>query len=89
MAVLYFTHGEASTLEVSCGLAGEIRAGELSAAARVLGLSHVELVDLADGSLAEVPRLAVESPVMPTRPGTTQCSCGGSSSKATARCSVG
>jgi LmbE family N-acetylglucosaminyl deacetylase len=55
VAVLCFTHGEASTLGASCGLLREVRAGELSAAAQVLGFSHVELLDHADGSLAEVP----------------------------------
>jgi LmbE family N-acetylglucosaminyl deacetylase len=55
VAVLCFTHGEASTLGAGSGPLHEIRAGELSAAAQVLGLSRVELLDHADGSLAEVP----------------------------------
>jgi LmbE family N-acetylglucosaminyl deacetylase len=55
VAILCFTHGEASTLGASSGALHDIRAGELSTAAHVLGLSRVELLDHADGSLAQVP----------------------------------
>ena len=55
VAVLCFTHGEASTLGLGAGVLREIRAGELSAAAAVLGIGRVELLDHPDGSLAEVP----------------------------------
>ena len=55
VAVLCFTHGEASTLGTGAGALHEIRAGELSAAAAVLGICRVELLDHPDGSLAEVP----------------------------------
>jgi LmbE family N-acetylglucosaminyl deacetylase len=53
--VLCFTHGEASTLgETSHDLA-TVRAGELAAAARVLGVSSVHLLSYADGALRHVP----------------------------------
>jgi LmbE family N-acetylglucosaminyl deacetylase len=55
VAVLYFTHGEASTLGTDVGALRKIRAGELSAVATVLGIRRVELLDHPDGSLAEVP----------------------------------
>ncbi len=49
---LCFTHGEASTL--GSGDLGTLRAEELHAAADVLGLSDVELLDYPDGGLARV-----------------------------------
>jgi LmbE family N-acetylglucosaminyl deacetylase len=52
--VLCFTHGEASTLGATVDLA-EVRAGELRAAAAVLGLGEVVLLDYPDGGLADVP----------------------------------
>lgn len=51
--VLCFTRGEASTLGE--GDLAEIRPGELAEAARVLGISPVELLDYPDGGLAAVP----------------------------------
>lgn len=51
-AVLCFTHGEASTLHGVQGDLRQIRAGELAAAAQLLGLGDVLLLDEADGSLA-------------------------------------
>jgi LmbE family N-acetylglucosaminyl deacetylase len=51
-AVLCFTHGEASTLHGVTGDLREVRAGELKAAAAVLGLGEVELLDHPDGGLA-------------------------------------
>lgn len=51
--VLVFTHGEASTLGAGEDL-GDRRAREARDAADRLGLDHVELADLPDGSLAEV-----------------------------------
>lgn len=58
-SVLCFTHGEASTLHGVEGDLREIRAEELAEAARRLGLAGVELLDEADGGLAdaEPPRL--------------------------------
>jgi len=54
VAVLCFTHGEASTVRgVEGDLAG-VRAGELAGAARALGVEPVRLVDYPDGALAEV-----------------------------------
>lgn len=52
--VLCFTHGEASTLGVSPRPLGELRAEELEAAARVLGVTAVKLHGYPDGHLAEV-----------------------------------
>jgi LmbE family N-acetylglucosaminyl deacetylase len=52
VAVLCFTHGEASTVH---GVAGDLRAireAELSAAARALALDTVTLLDYPDGQLA-------------------------------------
>jgi LmbE family N-acetylglucosaminyl deacetylase len=52
--VLCFTHGEASTLgETSQDLA-TVRAAELAAAARVLGVASVRLLSYADGALRAV-----------------------------------
>jgi LmbE family N-acetylglucosaminyl deacetylase len=52
--VLCLTHGEASTLGSTVNLA-EVRVCELRAAAAVLGVGEVELLDYADGGLADVP----------------------------------
>jgi LmbE family N-acetylglucosaminyl deacetylase len=52
--VLCLTHGEASTLGATVDLA-EVRADELRAAAAVLGIRDVLLLDYPDGSLATVP----------------------------------
>lgn len=54
-SVLCFTHGEASTLGADEGDLAEIRPRELADAAEVLGVSAVELLDYADGGLAERP----------------------------------
>ncbi|WP_088287893.1 PIG-L deacetylase family protein [Kineosporia sp. A_224] len=51
VAVLCFTHGEASTLHGVEGDLRELRAGELAEAARRLGLAGVELLDEPDGAL--------------------------------------
>jgi LmbE family N-acetylglucosaminyl deacetylase len=63
VTVLCFTHGEASTLGTGAGALREIRAGELSAAAAVLGIGRVELLDHPDGSLAEVPLAALAAEI--------------------------
>lgn len=52
--VLCFTSGEASTLGVSSRPLGALRAEELHAAARVLGVTAVTLHGYPDGHLAEV-----------------------------------
>ncbi len=52
--VLCFTHGEASTLGASPGSLAELRAKELDAAARVLGVAAVTLHGYPDGQLGEV-----------------------------------
>jgi N-acetylglucosamine malate deacetylase 2 len=52
-SVLCFTHGEASTLHGVEGDLRRIRAGELQAAASILGLGEVELLDHPDGGLAD------------------------------------
>jgi LmbE family N-acetylglucosaminyl deacetylase len=52
MSVLCFTHGEASTLQGVDGDLAVIRAGELDAASRRLGVERVELLGYPDGSLA-------------------------------------
>ena len=54
VAVLCFTHGEASTLGEEFDDLGRIRADELAAAARVLDIDVVELLDYHDAHLAEV-----------------------------------
>jgi LmbE family N-acetylglucosaminyl deacetylase len=53
-AVLSFTRGEASTLHGAGGDLGAIRAGEFSAAADVLGVADVLLLDHPDGGLRDV-----------------------------------
>jgi LmbE family N-acetylglucosaminyl deacetylase len=64
LAVLCLTRGEASTLHGVAGDLGSIRAGELAAAAEVLGVSTVELLDYPDGQLAEVPTQQLALPVI-------------------------
>lgn len=56
LAVLCFTHGEASTLHGVDGDLGTIRAAELAAASEHLGVGHIELLDYPDGALALQPR---------------------------------
>ena len=58
VSVLCFTHGEASTLHGVAGDLRAVRAGELAAAARALGIENVRLLDYPDGRLDET---AVES----------------------------
>lgn len=53
--VLCFTHGEASTLHGVAGDLATIRAQELRAAAQVLGVSRVQLLDYPDGALTAQP----------------------------------
>lgn len=55
LAVLSFTHGEASTLHGIDGDLAGIRAEELRAAGRMLGVSYCELLDYPDGRLAALP----------------------------------
>ncbi|HEX6421176.1 MAG TPA: PIG-L family deacetylase [Acidimicrobiales bacterium] len=52
IAVLCFTHGEASTLHGVDGDLGAVRARELAEAGRHLGAGRVELLGYPDGSLA-------------------------------------
>ncbi len=55
VAVLSFTRGESSTLGAGeVGDLGAVRALELQAAADVLGVAHVDLLDLPDGGLNDV-----------------------------------
>jgi LmbE family N-acetylglucosaminyl deacetylase len=54
VAVLCFTHGESSTLHGVDGDLASLRAGELSGAARVLGVDPVRLLGYPDGALAGV-----------------------------------
>lgn len=62
VSVLCFTRGEASTLQGVEGDLSVIREGELEAAARVLGVERVSLLDYPDGALAQtdVQALVVE-----------------------------
>jgi LmbE family N-acetylglucosaminyl deacetylase len=53
-SVLSFTRGEASTLHGAAGDLGAIRAAELAAAAEVLTVRSVLLLDHADGGLASI-----------------------------------
>jgi LmbE family N-acetylglucosaminyl deacetylase len=55
VGVLCFTHGEASTLHGVQGDLRTVRTAELQEAARVLGVTTVELGDHVDGRLSEVP----------------------------------
>jgi LmbE family N-acetylglucosaminyl deacetylase len=54
-AVLCLTHGEASTLGTFPAGLREIREAELIAAAKELGVGHVEVLDHPDGGLTAVP----------------------------------
>jgi N-acetylglucosamine malate deacetylase 2 len=54
-AVLCLTHGGASSLGTGHGDLHQIRAAELAAAARELGVRDVELLDYGDGTLALQP----------------------------------
>src|SRR5215471_11014681 len=54
-AVLCLTHGAASSLGTSHGDLHQIRAAELAAAARELGVGDVELLDYPDGALTQEP----------------------------------
>lgn len=56
VAVLCFTHGEASTLGGSHQDLAAIRAKELREAASVLRVDDTELLDYPDGALSSVPR---------------------------------
>ncbi len=51
VSVLCFTHGEASTLHGVDGDLATLRADELAAAARVLGIASVRLLEYPDGGL--------------------------------------
>lgn len=53
-SLLCFTHGEASTLGLGEGDLRQVRAGELAAAAAVLGVTGARLLDYPDGRLAGV-----------------------------------
>jgi N-acetylglucosamine malate deacetylase 2 len=55
VSVLCFTRGEASTLHDRGGELASIRSAELRAAASVLGVESVELLDYPDGGLSEIP----------------------------------
>jgi LmbE family N-acetylglucosaminyl deacetylase len=62
-SVLCFTHGEASTLGPFATGLREIREHELTAAARELGVGHVEVLDHPDGALSAVPLLELADSV--------------------------
>lgn len=64
VAVLCFTHGEASTLHGAEGDLDVIRAAELAGAARVLGAAPVRLLDFPDGALSEVRLDELTGPVV-------------------------
>ena len=64
LAVLCLTHGEASTLHGVAGNLATIRAGELAAAAQVLGASTVELAAYPDGQLAATAAQELARPVI-------------------------
>ncbi|MBO0866614.1 MAG: PIG-L family deacetylase [Mycobacterium sp.] len=64
LAVLCLTRGEASTLHGVVGELTEIRAAELAAAAKVLGVSSVELLGYPDGQLADTPADELAMPVI-------------------------
>lgn len=55
IALISFTHGEASTLQGMVGNLAQVRDAELSAACHALGVERCELLDYADGRLAEQP----------------------------------
>jgi LmbE family N-acetylglucosaminyl deacetylase len=64
LAVLCLTRGEASTLGGIVGELGDVRAGELAAAAGVLGVSAVELRGYPDGQLADMTGDELAVPVV-------------------------
>lgn len=64
LAVLCLTRGEASTLHGVPGELRDIRAGELAAAAKVLGVSAVELLGYPDGHLADTTPDELAIPVI-------------------------
>ncbi len=64
VAVLCFTHGEASTLHGVDGDLRDVRAAELAEAARVLGISSVRLLDYPDGGLSDVGEQALVDEVV-------------------------
>jgi len=64
LAVLCLTRGEASTLHGVAGDLGSIRGGELIAAAEVLGVSTVQLLDYPDGQLADAATQQLVLPVI-------------------------
>ncbi len=55
VAVLCFTHGEASTLHSRDGDLRQLRPAEFAAATQVLGAGHAELLSYPDGALGAVP----------------------------------
>jgi len=59
VSVLCFTHGEASTLHGVDGNLATIRAEELAAAARELGITNVHLMSYPDGGLAGVDAITL------------------------------
>jgi LmbE family N-acetylglucosaminyl deacetylase len=63
VSVLCFTHGEASTLHGVEGDLAALRADELAAAAKVLGLRDVTLLDRPDGGLAGVEPAELDAAV--------------------------
>jgi LmbE family N-acetylglucosaminyl deacetylase len=71
IAVLSFTHGEASTLHGVLGDLASVREAELTAAGRVLGVARSALLDYPDGRLAEqsLPELIVHVREMTTSEG--------------------
>lgn len=64
VAVLCFTHGEASTLHGVEGDLRPLREAELQAAGEVLGLDEVVLLDQPDGRLAETPPAVLSAEVI-------------------------
>ena len=66
LAVLCFTHGEASTLHGVDGDLNVIRAAELEAASDHLGVGHIELLDYPDGGLKAQPRDALVEHILQT-----------------------
>ncbi len=64
VSVLCFTQGEASTLGAEAGDLARVRAGELADAARALGVVDVELLDFADGGLAQVEEAELVASVL-------------------------
>jgi LmbE family N-acetylglucosaminyl deacetylase len=63
-AVLCLTHGEASTLGADSPELGRVRAAELAAAAKQLGVGDVELLHYHDGRLREVPLVDLTARVL-------------------------